>query len=97
MLLIVLTLFLRDLPYLNVLFISRIWLIYFAILLFVLLAGIKFRVTIMWIATYLLFGWAFVLTVLRLPFFAEFIGVFIYFLLWAIVFHRLIGFYKDKR
>lgn len=96
LILVLLTLFLRDLPYLNVLFISRIWLMYFAILLFVLFAGIKFRATIIWLATYVLLGVAFVLTILQLPFFAEFIGVLIFFLLWAIVVHRLIGFFKDK-
>ncbi len=97
LILVMLALLLRDVPYLNILFISRIWLIYFAILLFVLFAGIKFRVTIIWLATYMLFGTAFVLTILRLPFFAEFIGVLIFFLLWTIVIHRLIGFFKDKR
>jgi len=95
--LVLLTLLLRDLPYLNVIFVSRIWLIYFAILLFVIFAGIKFRVTLLWFVTFVLLCATFALTILRLSFFAESIGVLIYFLLWAIVIHRLIGFVKDRR
>ncbi len=97
LILVLLTLLLRDLPYLNIVFISRIWLIYVAILLFVILVSIKFRVILLWYVTFALFFIAFVLTLARLPFFAESIGVFIYFLLWAIVIHRLISFVKGRR
>src|SRR5574341_2244881 len=92
--LVVFTLFLRDLPYVNVTFISRMWLIYFALLLFIVLISIKFRVGFLWFAIFLLSTVAFVLTFMRLPFFAESIGILIYFFLWAILIHRLIGFVK---
>lgn len=95
--LILLTLFLRDLPYLNVTFIGKMWLIYFALLLFIILVSIRFRVMFFWYATFVLFFAAFVLTLLRLPFFAESVGVLIYFLLWAIVIHRLMSFIKGWR
>lgn len=95
--LILLTLFLRDLPYINIVFISRLWLIYFAILMFVILATIKFRVILLWYVTIALFIGAFVLTLMRLSFFAESIGVLIYFSLWVIIIHRLIGFTKGRQ
>ena len=97
LILILLTLLLRDLPYLNVVFISRIWLIYFAILFFVILASIKFRVILLWYATFALFLVAFVLTLMRLPFFSESAGILIYFSLWAIVIHVLVAFIKRKK
>ena len=96
LILVIFALFLRDLPYVNVLFTSRIWVIYFAILLYVLFAGIKFRMTVLWFMTFVLLCATFALTILRLSFFAESIGVLIYFLLWAIVLYRLIGFVKDR-
>lgn len=94
---ILLTLLLRDLPYLNVALISKIWLIYFAILFFVILSSVKFRVILLWYLTFALFFISFVLTLMPLPFFAESIGILIYFSLWAIVIHKLIGFAKDRR
>ena len=97
LILILLTLLLRDLPYVNVVFISRIWLIYFAILFFVLLAGIKFRVILLWYSTFVLLIAAFVLALMGLPFFSESVGMLIYFSLWAVVIHALIGFAKERR
>lgn len=97
LILILVTLLLRDLPYVNVVFISRLWLVYFAILMFVILASLKFRVTILWYTTIALFVMSFMLTLMRLPFFAESVGVLIYFFLWIIVIHRLIEFAKDRR
>lgn len=95
--LILLTLFLRDLPYVNVTFIGKMWLIYFALLLFTILVSIRFRVIFLWYATFVLFFAALILTLLRLPFFAESVGVLIYFLLWAIVIYRLMSFIKGWR
>lgn len=95
--LVLLALLLRDSPYLNTIFINRIWFFYFASLLFVFLIVVKFRVVLLWYMTLGLFIIAFILTLMRLDFFAELIGVLIYFSLWAIVFHRLIGFVKDKQ
>ena len=97
LILILLTLFFRDLPYVNVVFISSFGLIYFAILMFVILAIIKFRVILLWYLTFALFIIAFVFTLARLPFFAESIGVLIYASLWVIIIHRLIGFTKGRR
>lgn len=93
---ILLTLFLRDLPYFNVLFINRLWFVYFVLLLFVLFARADFRVTVLWLVTFILFLVAIVLTVIKFLFFAETIGIFIYFLLWMIVIYRLIGFVRKQ-
>lgn len=97
LILILVTLLLRDLPYANVVFISKLWLVYFAILIFVILVTIKFRVRVLWYTTIALFVMAFVLTLMRLPFFAESIGVIIYFSLWVIIILRLISFAKERQ
>jgi len=95
--LVILTLLLRDSPYMNVLFIGRIWLFYFAILLFLIFIAIKFKVVFLWYGAFILCILAFVFVVLRLPFFAELNGVLIYFALWIIVIHKLIDFVRNKR
>lgn len=94
LILILLTLFLRDLPYLNVIFISRIWLVYFALLFFVILSLLKFRVIFLWYGIFTLFLIVGMLTIMHLPFFSESIGVLIYFSFWAIVIHKLVSVVK---
>lgn len=95
--LILITLLMRDLPYINVVFIGKIWILYLLILLFVVLSSIKFRFALVTYGTVLLFVIVAVLTLLSLIFFAEAIGVLIYFSLWILVIHEIFSFYKEQR
>ncbi len=95
--LVLFTLFLRDLPYLNVIFISRMWLVYFALLFFVVLSILKFRVIFLWYGIFILLSIAGMLTIMHLPFFSESIGILIYFSFWTIIIHKFIGFVKGKK
>lgn len=83
-LLILATLFLRDLPYFNVLFIHQLWIVYFILLLILLFTSIKFDRRIVVGASFFLLLVALVLTLLKMSFFADAVGVFLYFLLWFI-------------
>lgn len=95
--LILITLFLRDLPYINVVIINKMWILYIVILLLVLLSSIKFRVVVVSYLTGVLFFTAFVLTLLKLNFFAEAIGALVYFFLWILFIHRLITYHREMR
>ena len=90
---ILLTLLLRDLPYVNVVVINKMWIIYLLILLFIALSSIKFKVSIVLYTTILLFLIAFIWTLLRLNFFADAIGSLIYFSLWIIFIHKSVTFF----
>ncbi|OGG24524.1 hypothetical protein A3A79_05060 [Candidatus Gottesmanbacteria bacterium RIFCSPLOWO2_01_FULL_43_11b] len=94
---IVITLLLRDLPYANVIFINKIWLLYLLILLLIILSSMKFKVTLVSYLTGFLFFVAFLLTLLKLTFFAEAIGALIYFSLWIVLVHQIILFYRQSR
>lgn len=89
--LILFTLFLRDLPYINVFVIGKIWIVYLIILLLLLITIIKFNVSIISYVTGALLLASLVLTLLDLSFFAEMIGVFIYFSLWIIFLYKMMS------
>lgn len=89
-LLILLTLFLRDVPYFNVFIIGKIWILYLLIFLIFVMAGIRFRHTIFLPGTVMLFLLAYVLTIADITFLAEAIGILIYFSFWIIFIHALI-------
>lgn len=93
--LILVTLLMRDLPYVNVIIINKIWIFYLILLLLVGLSSIRFKVSLVTYATFALFFIAFILTLLKLSFFAEAIGVLIYFSLWVILIHKMIAFFRE--
>lgn len=93
--LILLTLLLRDLPYVNVIVIKKMWIFYLLILLFVALSSIKFKVSLVAYATVFMFLVAFILTLLQLNFFADGIGTLIYFSLWIIFIHKTVTFFRE--
>lgn len=90
------SLLLRDLPYMNLIFIDKMWILYLLILLLVFLSSIKFQVTIVSYVTALLFLVSFVLTVLKFTFFAEAIGSLIYFSLWVLLVHKIISYFHQS-
>ena len=92
---ILVTLLLRDLPYVNVVIINKMWIFYLIILLLVGLSSIKFKVSLVTHTTFALFLIAFILTILKLNFFAEGIGILIYFSLWVILIHKMVTFFRE--
>jgi hypothetical protein len=84
---ILLTLLIRDLPYINVTIINKIWIIYLLLLLVLALMSIRFRYAHILLCTSILIFTAFVLELLSIVFVADMIGIFIYFLLWIILLH----------
>ena len=81
--LIIISLFVRELPYVNVLFANRIWIFY--VFLFIFLYPIRKKEHLFTIAaSFLLF--ALVFTLLDLDPFAEVLGDLIYGLLWIVLF-----------
>ena len=95
-LLVLFTLLIRDLPYINVAIIGRIWILYLLILLVVVLTSLKFQYQLVLWATYLLFVVAFVFTLLAIPFVAESIGILIYFALWVLLGHAVLTSIRKK-
>lgn len=95
--LILLTLFIRDLPYINVLIISKIWIVYLLVLLVIFLYKVNFNVRYVLYSALLFFIFAFFLTVLSLSFFSEGAGVILYFSLWIVLIHKLVFYIKEKK
>lgn len=95
-LLILFTLFLRDLPYFNVLFIDKLWIFYFFLFLLFLFYSIKVNIRYVYFVCFVLFFLAFVFSLLRLEFFAHVSGIFIYFLLWIIIVSKIYTFLKEQ-
>ncbi len=93
--LVLITLLVRDLPYFNVLVINRIWIVYLLALLLIFLSNIRFHVRYVVYFTLALFVVGLVLTLLRLTFFADGVGVIIYFALWIILIHRIFLYFKQ--
>ena len=95
-LLVLLTLLIRDLPYVNVAIIGRMWIVYLLILLVVILTSLRFKYTLVLGATYFLFLIALTFTLLSIPFIADAIGVLVYFSLWILFCHDLITTLRKK-
>ncbi|OGH18875.1 MAG: hypothetical protein A3F31_04850 [Candidatus Levybacteria bacterium RIFCSPHIGHO2_12_FULL_38_12] len=76
------SLFFRETPYLNILVANKIWLVY--IFLFLFLFPPKKGRTILYVSIFLLI-FSLILTLLNFINLAEFFGIVIYFLLWAAV------------
>ncbi len=91
---ILLTLLLRDLPYFNVIYINRIWLLYLTILLIVLLSNVRFKISRLRNVTVLLFFASYILTLSGLLFFAEALGTLIYFSLWTFLAAAFVSYLK---
>lgn len=87
----------RDLPYINVAIINKMWIVYLVILLLLLLSSIKFKISIVSYLAGSFFLVAFILTLLGLTFFAEAVGILIYFSLWIVLVHKIITFFRDEQ
>lgn len=91
--LLLLSLVFRELPYVNVLVAGKLW-IFYGLLLLVLIFVRKIRnLPLVLLGIFFLFI-AFLLTLFNLNFFAEILGLGIYFLLWLAVILKIIDFLK---
>lgn len=96
LILLIISLALRELPYINILVAGRLW-IFYGLLLFLLIFPWKIRysppLVLILLSGLLLLG-AFLLTLGRFFTFAEMFGVVIYFLLWAAVIFKITDLWK---
>lgn len=94
LLIIILSLGLREVPYINIFVVRQLWLVYSLLLFFLffpLLPAHLFKLIILLLMTALLFA------LLKLDYLAEMEGVAIYFLLWLIVGLRIKEFFQKTR
>lgn len=90
--LLLVALFLRDVPYLNIVFVPRMYLIYIA--LFFFLFPPKTTRTLFFGILLLLFL-TIIVTVLQFMLTAELLGVILYFVLWVLVLSRIVSYIKS--
>lgn len=84
------TLLLRDIPYINVLFINHLWIVYLLILFFFLFSNVRISLRHVLYATLLFFAGAFTLSLFRFVFMAEAVGILLYFFFWIIFVLKLL-------
>lgn len=86
-------LFFRDTPYINVLVINRIWVLYLLLIFYL----VPFRnITIVYVAIAIFLIAAYVLTILSFSIGAEILGVIIYVCFWILACHKLYRFFRSK-
>lgn len=94
LLFIILSLIVRETPYINIFLIGKLWMFYLLVLFLFLFPLSVFPLFILLILFLLV---AFILTIFKLTYFAESIGVVIYFLLWVIFLLKLKEFLKKEK
>lgn len=91
-----LILLLRDTPYLNILVINRLWIVYILVLAIIAFLFIPRRegylIPVLFFALFL----SLILILTGITFVAEVIGIVIYVLLWLIVVHKVIAFVRER-
>lgn len=85
LMIILLTLFLRDLPYFNVYVIRQLWLVYFLLFLTAIFSNLKISSNAVLSLSLLFLLAMLVLSLLKFTFFAEAMGIFLYFLFWILI------------
>lgn len=91
------TLFLRDVPYLNIYLSDKLWLVYIYLIILYFIFSIRtimklVKIKIIMLALFL----AFIFTILNLSIFSEIIGSAIYFLLWIILIIKIHSLFKSE-
>lgn len=94
LLLLIITLILREIPYINILVVRELW-VFYLILLFLLIFPLSPRRLSLLVI--FLFLTALFFSFLKLTYFSELAGVTIYFLLWLVVGLRIKEFFKKTR
>ena len=90
------TLLLRDLPYFNVIVISKMWIVYLFLFLVILLSRIRVKIATFYIIIMLLYGVALVSSLFILKFFSESIGIILYISLWIVWGVKMRVYFKEQ-
>ena len=90
------TLLLRDLPYFNIIFISKMWIVYLVLFLAILLPRIRIKFSTFFYIAITLFGIGLISTLLQLKLFAETMGIILYFSLWVVWGRKSWLYFKEK-
>lgn len=90
----ILSLILRETPYLNIFVVQQLWLFY-PVLLFFLIFPIPTVALIL--SLVIAFLAALIFTYLKLTYFAELAGIIIYFLLWLLCFLKIKDYFQKMR
>lgn len=89
-------LLLRDIPYLNVLIIEKLWLIYLLLLFWILSYFIPKKVDIFFFAVFSLLFIALLFSFLKITIIPEAVGIIIYALLWLIIVQSIIQLVRSE-
>lgn len=79
------TLLLRDVPYLNVLFINQLWIVYLLMLFIFIFSNVTIYLRHVFITALLFFAFALVLSLFKFVFLAESVGILVYLFFWIIL------------
>lgn len=89
------TLFLRDVPYFNVLFINKLWILYFFMFVFFLIYVFRAKLKYLLYSCLVLIIPTLFFLLIKLGYFAETVGVVVYFFLWVVVIDKIRSLVKD--
>lgn len=95
-LVILFTLLLRDLPYFNVVIIGKMWMIYLLLFLVILTSRVGVKLTAVTFVIVFLLGVALLLTLSNLKFFAEIVGIILYFCMWIVMLAKMWSYIQEK-
>jgi len=95
-LLIINILLLRDAPYINVFVIDKLWVVYILLILGIVFSLIPRKERYLWGVLFFLPLIPLILTLVRIPIAAEFIGVVFYSILWFTALFKIVSFVREK-
>lgn len=93
---ITLILLLRDAPYLNVLIIDKLWIVYILLISLIIFFFIPRKQTYLTVALFLLPFIALIFSLLKVSIGSEVVGVIFYFFLWLVVLGKILAFMREK-
>lgn len=96
LLFIMLILLLRDTPYLNILIINKLWIVYLLVVAIIAFFFIPRNKGYLTIALFVSLFLALILILTGITFVAEVIGIILYVLLWLIVLHKVTSFVRER-
>ncbi len=89
-------LLLRDVPYINVYIINKLWVAYVLLILVIVFFFIPRKESYLWGTLFFLPFIALIFTLLRIKIAAEVIGVVLFLILWLAVLLKIISFVREK-
>ena len=96
LLFILVTLFLRDVPYLNVFFVNKLWIFYLFLLAFFLIYMLRAKLKYLIYLCLALIIPTLLFILVKLNYFADAVGIFVYFFLWIVVAVKIYSLIRSK-